>query len=320
MRAALVAILLCASSTWAGAQPITQPPTCEVTIARAPDDVRKVIEAWVRAEPRCTTSLDVRVIPTEGGLYLFARDANGRVHERVVPDAQSAGVLVASWIADDSVAWAPRGNAAPTPMPSPPEAGPAPQDAAPAAPEARPPGAAMPIAPPARATRAASRWLTLGATAGMSDGGGAGIRGDVDVIRRRGWTLGLGLSGSNSSLEIVGSSSFGYLETVDIRAVASLSRSYDRGPWQLRFQGGAGVVRTTADGTDFSNGRRLYATGVFPTAELSVMVGRRLFDHWAVAAGPVVTWYAQEMHTQSMEVMMRRDADLSGFIGVRRRL
>src|SRR5215211_2546137 len=95
-RLSIALALLVAGHALALAEP------CQVTFARAPDDVRKVIETWVHAEPRCVTTLELRVIPTDGGLYLMARDGNGRTHERLVPDAQSAGVLVASWIADDS--------------------------------------------------------------------------------------------------------------------------------------------------------------------------------------------------------------------------
>ena len=51
---------------------------CSVAIPRAPDEVREEIEVWVRAEPRCSVELEVRVVPTEGGYYLFARDQQGR--------------------------------------------------------------------------------------------------------------------------------------------------------------------------------------------------------------------------------------------------
>lgn len=99
----LVAIAL--TSSTALAQPVTSPShaPCAVTIAVAPDDARREIEAWVRAEPRCERQLEVRVVPTEDGLYLSARDAEGRVRERIVPDAQAAAVLVVSWMADDSL-------------------------------------------------------------------------------------------------------------------------------------------------------------------------------------------------------------------------
>ena len=96
------------------AQPVTSPASCAVRVIRAPDDVRQTVEAWVAAEPRCSVALDVRIIPTDGGLYLFALDEHGRIRERIVPDAQSAGVLVASWVADDTM-YVP-----PSPPPAPP--------------------------------------------------------------------------------------------------------------------------------------------------------------------------------------------------------
>jgi len=79
-------------------------PACAVELVRVPDDVRGAVEAWIRAEPRCSHALEVRIIPTEGGLYVLARDATGRFHERVVPDATSAGALIVSWAADDGPA------------------------------------------------------------------------------------------------------------------------------------------------------------------------------------------------------------------------
>ena len=93
-RCAGACFLLALAGT-AVAQPVTHPEhePCLVTIAYAPDDVRAEIETWVKAEPRCDRQLEVRVVPTEAGLYLFARDSEGHVRERVVPDARSAAVL-----------------------------------------------------------------------------------------------------------------------------------------------------------------------------------------------------------------------------------
>ena len=84
-------------------------PRCEVTIVRAPDAIRAEIEAAVRAESRCTTSLEVRVLETEGKIYLFARDSRGFTRERMLPDGSAVGALVASWIADDAIdgVWLP---------------------------------------------------------------------------------------------------------------------------------------------------------------------------------------------------------------------
>src|SRR4029079_15632515 len=121
MRILIFATLLIAAP--AAAQPVTPSKACSVNIARAPDDVRQVVETWVRSEAQCSVALEVRIVPTEGGLYLLAQDEHGRVRERIVPDAQTAGVLVASWIADDNApAPAPvsaPAPPAPRPMPAP---------------------------------------------------------------------------------------------------------------------------------------------------------------------------------------------------------
>jgi hypothetical protein len=92
---------------------------CSVTIVRAPERVRREVERWVSAEPRCSRSLELRVVPTEGGLYLLARDDRGLIRERLVPDAQSVGVLVASWVADDAPFQPGPRRAGPAPEPTP---------------------------------------------------------------------------------------------------------------------------------------------------------------------------------------------------------
>jgi hypothetical protein len=119
MRNTVLVLALLTASAPAFAQP--EGPQCDVVIARAPDAVRTEIERWVAAEPRCARGLEVRVLETPEGLYLFARDDRGFTRERVVPDATTAGALVASWIADDSVdgvwMYAPPAPAAITPAP-----------------------------------------------------------------------------------------------------------------------------------------------------------------------------------------------------------
>jgi len=65
--------------------------------------VRAVVDQWVRAEPACRVALEARIIPTDGGFYLVVLDERGQVRERIVPDATSAAVLIASWAADDSI-------------------------------------------------------------------------------------------------------------------------------------------------------------------------------------------------------------------------
>ncbi len=99
MRATLALPLMFATgSAVAQPAPAAPPPVppaaagsaCAVAIVRAPDGVRETVEHWL-ANERCTVPLQVRIVPTEGGLYLLATDDHGRVRERIVPDAQSAG-------------------------------------------------------------------------------------------------------------------------------------------------------------------------------------------------------------------------------------
>jgi len=316
---------------------------CQVTYARAPEDVRKVIESWVRAEPRCVTTLELRVIPTDGGLYLMARDGNGRVHERLVPDAQSAGVLVASWIADDSSppAAGPQLPAdAPAIDPNAPAAEPpsnAPGTTAPAAtasvaPEARP-GAAntAPAAAPAAvgaptavtvtapAPAGIGHWLTFGILAG---GRGGGLRGELDLLTLGRWSIGTALALSTWESDLYSFTSSGFVDATDFRALMTLGRTIPRGRWSLRLGVGAGFVHTSVDG--FLGSQNLHASGVFPTAEATAMVSRRIFARWAVTTGAVVTWYAQEYNVMSQDpftepdTTAQRAADLMYLFGVRR--
>ncbi len=82
MRVALCIVLLLAAT----APAVARPGTCQVVVARAPVEVRAEIERWVAAEPHCVRSID-----------------RGLTRERMVPDASTAGVLVASWMADEHV-------------------------------------------------------------------------------------------------------------------------------------------------------------------------------------------------------------------------
>lgn len=306
-------LLIFAAAAPAAAQPVTQPTSCEVTISRAPDEVREAIEAWVNAEPRCSTTLDVRVVVTEGGFYMFARDGAGRIRERVVPDAQSAGVLVASWVADDLIA-ATVPEPAPAPAPMPPSATPV----VAAAPEAT---AVVATAAPPRTT--SRRWLMVGATVQV-EGAAAGLRGELDVIRRGKWTLGAILAGSYSEL------AFGYdhvlapgrLESVDVALLAALSRASNMGKWGMRLSVAAGLMRTRVTG-DLA-GERMDATGVSPVVEASILFSREFLGGWALAAGPIVTMPAQEYtvmdNSGATVTFARRGLDVMAFGGLRRRL
>jgi hypothetical protein len=316
MRNTIIALVLAVSP--AGAQPVTQPAACEVTISRAPDDVRDAIEAWVAAEPRCATTLDVRVVPTDGGYYLFARDTAGRVRERVVPDAQSAGVLVASWVADDLIERhtdepvTPMPNLAPTPPPV-----------------LAPPGAMAPTPMPnvdavvasPRRNELYGRWLTVAGTYDKAFDK-AGLRAELDIKRYGRWTFGVGLARSGAELSAMTTSSWGYIDVEDTRALGTVSHTTALGRrMELRLALAAGVMHTDADG--WVEDEAISASGVFPTADLSVMVNLRLFDNWALAIGAFAAANAQTYKIETGRGLLtveRGGLEHNWFAGVRRRL
>ncbi len=269
-----------------GAQPVTRPEMraemCGVTFVRAPDDVRYVIEQWLRAEPRCSSTIELRVVPTEGGLFLLAQRPDGRIHERLVPDAQSAGVLVASWVADD---WT-----APAPVPA---TQPAPPTTTiivelPRAGATESVGATAP-----RRTRPHGKWLTIGAAV-QPDSEGGGFRGEVDLRSFGGWELGgvISYTASNYGLEQGSGWNYGSMTAFDIKVMAYLSRSVTWGRWELRAGLGLGALHTLVDVEgEMSSGEYGSASTdvTTPAAELSGMLTRRLGRSLGIGLGPVLT-------------------------------
>jgi len=287
------------------AEPVVHPP-CAVTIAHAPEDVRAVIEHWVSLEPRCGVALEVRIVPTDGGLYLFARDDQGRVRERLVPDAQSAGVLVASWAADDAM-----------PAPEPVAVAPPEQEVAPVlAPEPLPvqaPG--MTEAPAVYIVRrpAPERWLTL--DAGYGDQGGEGLRATMDVWAHGAWRIGLAASISSGNVPF-DSESFGTVR--DAKALAYASRLMSVGDWRLRLGFGAGL--DLASVANLGSETFGSISGVLPVAQLAVTLAHTLGDHWGIEAGPVLSVFPFQLDHMDGGAYFRRTADLMVFAGVQRRL
>ncbi len=269
-RAILPSLLLSVLPSLAHADP------CVVTISRAPDDVRAAIEAWVSAEPECATTADVRAVPTDGGFYLLAIDGRGRVHERVVPDAQSAGVLVASWIADD-------GQSSPVRDPAPPPS--SPPEAAPArAAVIEAPGTIEPeveaVATPRKAER---RQLSVGADELLSDLGRTALRVGLDLYARGHWTA--GVAGTAwSSVVSRGVDDAGW-SGWQVSGLADLGYARGGGAWGVRGDLALGI----------SGGRyRMDAFGLdegFHTwlGEVGVAVTRHVSGPWSVAVGPRVT-------------------------------
>jgi hypothetical protein len=321
MKYALILATVLAAST-AAAQP-TPAPRCGVTILRAPDDVRAVIEQWVQAEPNCNVKLEIRVVPTEGGLYLLARDENGRLRERMVPDAQSAGVLVASWVAAEATPYDVKPPAAAPEHVMPPVAPPtaAPVLAPPATVEAYAPGATPVIAatPSAR-----QRWLSLGAMTAMSGVGGGGVRGEWDLKTKAWATFGVAGSVSESGMDYYGYYNYSTMWMVDTKLLGYLALANDWGKWHLRTSIGLGAVYTRAM-VDNSSGSQ-EASGLFPTGEVTLSLGRDLTRNWGLSAGPIVSIYAQEYNVDEMgpgyysSQTNSRELDAMMFFALRHRL
>jgi hypothetical protein len=282
---------MCLTGT-ALAQPVTRPEIepCRVTIAYAPEDVRAEIEAWVRAEPRCERELEVRVVPAEDGLYLQARDGNGRVRERLVPDAQSAAVLVVSWMADDSLGPTHTSPIldAPSVAISDPEM--------PADPEA-------PFVAHATARPRAQRWLTLGVLGSEKTGG---FRGQVDLFAGRRWSIGVG-GGFRGDHDRDSHDGVG-----QARVLFSTHRSL--GPLSIRVQLGFGA--DVANSEDMDSDDTMETQGddsgdrgrgeLTPRLEAGVFARVPVTRGWGLVGGPLVEGTRHEKPTWSMFLGVQR--------------
>lgn len=315
MRLLTAATVLAVASAPALAQPRAdmRAEMCGVTFVRAPDEVRHEIERWLEAEPRCTSSIDLRVIPTDDGLYLLAQRPDGRIHERVVPDAQTAGVLVASWVADDWTA---------PPLATPPPAPPLTVIVDPTL--VGPPGVRA-VAPPPRERRA-GKWLSLGVIV-QPDNEGGGFRAEAEIFALGSWRLGAVLAYTKGGDPLAGAWSWGDMYTKDARVVASLSRAVRLGRWELRGSLGAGVMRTQMNAigelamppaqTWGGSTTTLYGgESTWPVVELSGLVTRRLGDAWGIAIGPVVT-VSEESFEASNATITRDTTQVTMFGGLR---
>ena len=324
--------LLLAASHAALAQPVTSPATCAVKVLRAPDDVRQVVEAWVQAEPRCSVALDVRIIPTDGGLYLFALDERGRIRERMVPDAQSAGVLVASWVADDTMYTPP-----PKPAPAH-DDGVDPFTVRGGGPNSdlTTPGMTLSSEPvdgmakdPAKAN--VSKWLGLAFLTDF-DGRQGGLRLDADVWTRGKYSLGAALSSTEGHMDVVSAQGAGYMTSRDIKLMATGSHTWQSGRWFGRASAGVGAVHTqvliSIDEPSFTSTYGFYqASGWTGITEASLVGGAELGKNWSVSFGPMVTLYAQNLHAsdtygymQETVEFSRRDLQLLFYTGLKYRL
>lgn len=275
MKAAAVAGFATLLAAAAQAQPITRPDEqpCTVRVVDAPAAVRAEIERWVRAEPRCERELDVTVTHVRGGLHVVATSVDGRMRERVIPDAQSAAVLVVSWMADDSIDSAldapPVASPPPAPAP-PPRHVPAPSTIdteSPFGPSLRGRG-------PARLLR--QRWLTLGASAGTS----VGARVQLDVLTSGAWSVGLAgdlHDAHDHDLEMTRTTQSLGTST----AFVAYTRSFGR--IDTRFQLGIG-----ADAERHTDRTGMATTSVDGLLQLGAFARLRLGEEWGVIGGPLL--------------------------------
>ena len=278
-KAPVLAVLLAAAPV--AAQPVTRPDACGASLAYAPDDVRVIVEDALRQEPSCNSTLELRIVPTDGGLYLFARDEQGRVRERLVPDAQSAAVLIASWMVDDSRPFAP---------PPPPPVAAFPKRAVP------PPAAALQVdAVPAVAAEPKRTGIVIGGGPIFGDGDNMGARIEVDIKRWKG--LAFGVAGQMISAFAIADGGdaqpWHELDVTDMSATGYVAFLFELGNWQLRPSLGAGFTYTRA--TELDNGYLEMTApgteydGVVTAKEMSLLLGRR-FGNFEVNIGPHIQW------------------------------
>ncbi|HET9989194.1 MAG TPA: hypothetical protein VFQ65_11755 [Kofleriaceae bacterium] len=298
----------------AAAPAFADPAPCAVTVVRAPDDVRAAVESWL-ANERCEVPLVVRIIPTDGELYIYAQDDRGRVHERTVPDAQSAGVLIASWTADDGIVIPVPETVAPAPVAPPP----ARDWFAPTVLHDRAPAPAKP--------KPVEHWLTFGAAAGSSNS--IGVRAELEVFRRGGLSGDMLIKWGEASMnELSDPLGNGYYLARFRDASALVGAHYTWKVWDLwhvraGLAGGIVASQLSLQLTSFSNGMMSTASGsmVSPIAEGSLLVGRSFGEDWEFDLGPIATISSQGWYmVNQQETLVRTPGAVLGFAGIRRAL
>lgn len=314
-----VALLVtAAAASRAAAQ---EAPTCPVEILRAPPEVQPVIEEWVRAERVCGPALKVRVVPTVGGLYVLAEDANGRVRERVVPDATTAAVLIASWAADDAAPAAPLTPPAPpsaapgTAIAMEPPVPPAPPPAPPAPPPAPPsmPPSSVVLVDGGSGGRRGSRSLDVGVVVtANADTLSSGVKVGVDLATRFGLRLGVAGAYARTAYPFYGYYTYAPERVLvhDLRLTGRAALERATGRWSGRLELGLGVVVSSLTTMDAGS-----ASGAAPYGELGVTLGYQVSSNWRLRGGPVFTLSAQ---TIQGGVALSRGGSVEGWAGLDR--
>jgi len=289
----------------AAAAPAAADP-CDVRIKHAPDDVRAVVTQWLLDEPECGAALEVRIVPTDGGLYVFARDANGRVRERTVPDAQSAGVLIASWAAADASVSKPAMDVTLSYVPSQPtmnvelsyvRAPPAAVEAFNTPGTQRDVGVNRSLASRARGEKTFALHV-------FGNQNTFGMRGEHDVWRRGPWVAAAVMSLAHDDHVDFENRGFDELEYADFKTLASIALVGRQGPWRVQWSAAGGLVTTYVKGRSFLYGLQeaygdLSALGVSPTFESALTVGLKIAPQVYLDAGPLASVLVQRYYVET---------------------
>ena len=284
-------------------------PTCAVSIVRAPDDVRTEVESWL-AKEHCATPLTVRIIETDGGYYIYAVDDRGGIRERVVPDAQSAGVLIASWTADDGIIRI-------EPVPA---IAPVAHDEPLTEKPTTTPTTLVDQAPTAKQAPS-NHWLTLAGGAGGSNSA-RGIRGELEMVRAGSFSLDLQLAYGAADMFASDSYQTYYSHFDDLSAMIGLHYTWRfRGDWHLRAGFAVGIMTTQMTLTSSSSTSATNPQLATAVSEASLMFGHSLGDRWELEIGPVATLATEDWHmSDQMETLIRAPGSVVGFAGLRRSL
>jgi hypothetical protein len=285
---------------------------CSVSIVRAPEDVRQVIEAWIRTEPSCSTTLEVRVIPTDTGLYVLARAGDGTEHERVVPDPATVGLLVASWSADP----------APVPLAVTTRAEPASTASTP--PPGRPSTERPPIASPEPSPVVQATWnapgLVLGATTGVLHEA-FGLRCELDVFSVSNWIVGATVARTAAWTWVDGMYA-GEAKTYETQVLARASHTLSLGGWQLRLGAGIGALHVfLADGNvPWMGPSRLEGEELLLASEVSGLLVYPVSSRWAVTGGMVLGLRDGTLTSDFSAIVIDLEPQLTAFGGLQHRL
>jgi hypothetical protein len=265
---------------------------CELDIKRAPEDVKRAIESRTQRHLECAR-LAVRVVTLDDGLlYAVAIAPDGTVNEQSFADAPEAAIQIVSWAVEATPRRAPPAAAAVAPREN--------------------EQAVTAVATPSPRSE---RWIGL---SGIANPYSQGIRGELDLVARSGWIVGLSAGLSAAALGYGPDFMRSELAIQDLRGVVGLSRAFEVGRWQLRARAGIGVVSSEVSGLD-DRGRPTSGAVMTAIGETSLHISRLLGDSWAIGAGALLTYYSQDF--QFLDgLSVHREVDTVAVVTVQRRL